>query len=54
MLVAQDAPAVTVYSRAGDRWNVADVSGLDASFDAAGERITLADLYLGVAFATAP
>lgn len=50
VLVAQDAPAVTVYTREVDRWEVADLSGLGASFDAVGERITLSDLYLGVAF----
>lgn len=54
VLVAQDAPAVTVYTRDGDRWEVADVSGLDASFEALGERIALADLYLGMAFEAEP
>lgn len=52
VLVSQDAPAVTVYTRDGDRWHVEDVAGLDAGFDALGERITLAELYLGVTFET--
>lgn len=48
VLVPQDAPAVTVYTRDGDRWRVEDVAGLGAGIDVLGEQITLADLYLGI------
>ncbi len=50
VLVAQDAPAVTVHTRDGDRWEVEDVSGLGAGIEIVGERIALSDLYLGVTF----
>ncbi len=50
VLIAQDAPRVEIYSRAGPSWQFEEIEGLDAAIplDALAITVPLADLYDGL------
>ncbi len=52
LLIAQDAPRVTHYRRAGEVWERRDVSGLDAilPLESVGCALSVQDVYEGVTF----
>ncbi|GAB5537174.1 MAG: Uma2 family endonuclease [Rubricoccaceae bacterium] len=50
LVVSQDQPAATVYTRTDGRWLTEDHTGLDAQLDVLGTSLELADLYLDVTF----
>ena len=54
LIVRQDAPAVTLYRRDGERWTVEDRRGLDVTLDVLGAELALREVYDGVALDGAP